>query len=147
MMNTWGDGLFFIFENVTDAGELALDLCDRVRNTAWAEKGLPGLEVRIGLHAGPAHPFTDPVTRRLNFIGTHISRASRIEPITPSNEVYASQHFAALAALDSTKTFNCEYVGQTTLAKDFGTFPMYVVRRRAGCGSSHLPGREESVAG
>jgi hypothetical protein len=44
--------------------------------------------------------------------------------------VYASQHLAALAALDPTRTDNCEYVGQKPLAKDFGYFPMYVVRRR-----------------
>jgi class 3 adenylate cyclase len=129
LMNTWGDGLFFIFESATDAAAFALELCDRVQNTVWAEKGLPELGVRIGLHAGPAYPFTDPVTQRPNFIGTHISQAARIEPITPPNQVYASQLFAALAALDPAKTFNCQYVGQTPLAKDFGTFPMYVVRR------------------
>ena len=82
------------------------------------------------MHAGPAYPFTDPVTQRPNFIGTHVSQAARIEPITPPNQVYASQHFAALAAVVPTRTFHCEYVGQTPLAKDFGTFPMYVVRRR-----------------
>ena len=93
-------------------------------------EGTPELGVRIGLHAGPAYPFTDPVTQRPNFIGTHVSQAARIEPITPPNQVYASQHFAALAAVVPTRTFHCEYVGQTPLAKDFGTFPMYVVRRR-----------------
>lgn len=131
MMNTWGDGLFFIFENVTDAAEFALGLCERVRNTDWVERGLPDLGVRIGLHAGPAYPFTDPVTQRPNFFGTHISQAARIEPITPPNQVYASQPFAALAAVERTKTFNCEYVGQTPLAKGYGTFPTYVVRRRS----------------
>ncbi len=131
MMNTWGDGLFFIFENVADTAEFALGLCDRVRNTDWMERGLPDLGVRIGLHAGPAYPFTDPVTQRPNFFGTHISQAARIEPITPPNQVYASQPFAALAAVERTKTFNCEYVGQTPLAKGYGTFPTYVVRRRS----------------
>ena len=130
MMNTWGDGLFFIFENVTDAAEFGLGLCDRVRSTDWGKLGLPDLGVRIGLHAGPAYPFTDPVTQRPNFFGTHISQAARIEPITPPNQVYASQPFAALAAVERKKAFNCEYVGQTPLAKGYGTFPTYVVRRR-----------------
>jgi class 3 adenylate cyclase len=131
MMNTWGDGLFFIFENVTGAAEFALGLCERVRNIDWKELGLPDLGVRIGLHAGPAYPFRDPVTQRPNFFGTHISQAARIEPVTPPNQVYASQPFAALAALEHTKTFSCEYVGQTPLAKGYGTFPTYVVRRRS----------------
>jgi class 3 adenylate cyclase len=130
VMNTWGDGLFFIFEDVTEAARFALNLCDRVRNINWANRGLEGLTVRIGLHAGPAQPITDPVTGRPNFIGTNISHAARIEPITPPNEVYASQHFAALAALDRANAFKCEYVGQTPLAKDFGTYPIYVVVHR-----------------
>lgn len=130
LMNTWGDGLFFIFEKVTDAAEFGLGLCERVQNTTWTERGLPDLGVRIGLHAGPAYPITDPVTQRPNFFGTHISQAARIEPITPPNQVYASQPFATLAAVERTKSFNCDYVGQTPLAKGYGTFPTYVVRRR-----------------
>jgi hypothetical protein len=65
MTNTWGDGLFFIFENVSDAAGFALDLCDRMQNTAWAEKGLPSwafasactpdrpIPLRIRLLSGP----------------------------------------------------------------------------------------------
>jgi len=130
-MNTWGDGLFFIFENVTDAAEFGLGLCERVREINWTELGLPDLGVRIGLHAGPAYPITDPVTQRPNFFGTHISQAARIEPITPPNQVYASQNFATLAAVERTRKFNCDYVGQTPLAKGYGTFPTYVLRRRS----------------
>jgi len=131
LMNTWGDGLFFIFENVTDAAEFGLGLCERVRQTDWTKLGLPDLGVRIGLHAGPAYPITDPVTQRPNFFGTHISQAARIEPITPPNQVYASQNFATLAAVERSRKFNCDYVGQTPLAKGYGTFPTYVLRRRS----------------
>src|SRR5580704_6106003 len=53
--NTWGDGLYFVFENVKHAGQFALDLRDRVRAMDWSSKGLPELRVRIGLHAGPVH--------------------------------------------------------------------------------------------
>jgi class 3 adenylate cyclase/tetratricopeptide (TPR) repeat protein len=131
MKNTWGDGLYFVFSNVRDAGEFALDLRDGVGLTNWATKGLPNLNLRIGLHAGPVYSCTDPVTRRANYIGANVSRAARIEPITPTGQVYCSQAFAALAAAEGVKEFRCDYVGQTSMAKKYGTFPTYVVRRSA----------------
>jgi len=36
----------------------------------------------------------DPVTSTRAFIGTHVSRAARIEPVTPPGEVYASESVA-----------------------------------------------------
>ena len=129
MKNTWGDGLFFVFASVRDAGLFALALRDLVNATIWAEKGLPStLNLRIGLHAGPVFGFTDPVTGRANYLGTQVSRAARIEPVTPPGHVYASEAFAALAAADRIADFTCDYVGQTPLAKGYGTFPTYHVR-------------------
>ncbi|HYW39650.1 MAG TPA: TRAFs-binding domain-containing protein [Terriglobales bacterium] len=128
--NTWGDGLYFVFSNVRDAGRFALDLRDAVRNTDWPKHGLPPLNLRIGLHAGPVYSCCDPVTQRTTYIGANVSRAARIEPITPTGQVYASQTFAALAAAEGVKEFRCDYVGQTSMAKKYGTFPTYVVLRR-----------------
>jgi class 3 adenylate cyclase/tetratricopeptide (TPR) repeat protein len=129
MRNTWGDGLYFVFSNVQDAGKFALELRDRVCGTDWRKMGLPALNLRIALHAGPVYSCIDPVTERTNYIGAHVSRAARIEPITPTGQVYASQAFAALAAAQGASGFRCDYVGQTSLAKKYGTFPTYVVRR------------------
>jgi class 3 adenylate cyclase/tetratricopeptide (TPR) repeat protein len=128
--NTWGDGLYFVFTKVRDAGQFALDLRDRIRATDWAQKSLPNLSLRIGLHAGPVYSCIDPVTRRQSFFGAHVSRAARIEPITPTGQVYASQAFAALAAAEGVREFRCDYVGQTSMAKKYGTYPTYVVLRR-----------------
>ena len=131
MKNTWGDGLYFVFHSVRDAGRFALELCDRVGSTDWTEKGLPkDLNLRIALHAGPVYSCIDPVTRQPNYIGTHVSRAARIEPITPPGQVYASQAFAALASAQHVTEFTCDYVGQTPLAKGYGIFPTYHVRPR-----------------
>lgn len=132
MKNTWGDGLYFVFSNVHDAGQFALNLRDGVCCTDWAAKGLPSLNLRIGLHAGPVYSCTDPVTLQASYIGAHVSRAARIEPITPTGQVYASQSFAALAAAECVKDFRCDYVGQTPMAKKYGVFPTYVVRRSGG---------------
>ena len=73
--------------------------------------------LRTGLHAGPAFTCVDPVTERRNYFGTHVSRAARIEPITPAGEVYASAAFAALARADEVREFRCEYVGRTPLGQ------------------------------
>jgi len=139
MKNTWGDGLYFVFSNVRDAGRFALELRDRVRGTDWPGKGLPSLSLRIGLHAGPVFSCTDPVTQRANFIGIHVSRAARIEPVTPAGQVYASQAFAALAAAEGAEEFRCDYVGQTPMAKKYGVFPTYAVLRRSITGTDRLP--------
>ena len=130
LRNTWGDGLYLVFEDVQAAGRFALDLSDLLNATDWTLRGLPAdLNLRIALHAGPVYACTDPVTQGLNFIGTHVSRAARLEPITPPGQVYASQAFAALAAAQRVRGFTCDYVGQTPLAKKYGTFPTYHVRR------------------
>jgi len=129
--NTWGDGLYFVFSNVRDAGQFSLELCDLIGTTDWSKKGLPkDLNLRIALHAGPVYSCIDPVLEQPTFTGTHVSRAARLEPITPPGQVYASQPFAALAAAQYVAEFSCDYVGQTPLAKGYGTFPTYHVRRR-----------------
>ena len=124
--NTWGDGLYLVFDDVRDAGLFALDMVRRVRETDWKARGLPeDLNLRTGLHAGPVYLCTDPVTRRPSCIGTHVSLTARIEPITPPGEVYASEPFAAMVLAQGVTEFHCRPVGHIPLAKSFGTFPMY----------------------
>jgi adenylate cyclase len=130
LKNTWGDGLYFVFDTAEDAALFALDLADAIASADWSVRGLPHeMSLRTGLHAGPAYACIDPVTGRLNYLGAHVSRAARIEPITPAGAVYASREFAAVARAERATGFHCEYVGRTSLAKDYGTAPMYVVRR------------------
>jgi class 3 adenylate cyclase len=134
--NTWGDGLYFVFSDVHVAGNFALQLADLITETKWEEKELPPeLNLRIALHAGPAYEFDDPITARITFSGTHVSRAARIEPITPPGQVYASEAFAALSAAKRMRDFACDYVGQTPMAKGYGTLPTYHVRPKSvtGC--------------
>lgn len=129
-VNTWGDGLFFVFSGVEDAGRFALDLRDLVVKTDWVELGLPRqLTIRIGVHAGPVYVNFDPVVRQISFTGAHVSRAARIEPITHEGEVFASEEFAALAAADQSKGFSCDLVGTTALAKSYGLFRVYSLER------------------
>lgn len=135
--NTWGDGLYFVFSDVDVAGKFGLELADLVARTKWEEKGLRGgMNLRIALHAGPVYEFDDPITRRRSYSGTHVSRAARLEPITPPGQVYASEAFAALAAAQHADGFTCDYVGQTPMAKGYGTLPIYHVRRREAAAES-----------
>lgn len=129
LANTWGDGLYFVFDGVREAGLFALQLSDALHRIDWTRHGLPaGLSIRIAVHAGPAYAVTDPVTARPNYLGAHVSLAARIEPITPAGVVYASGAFAALARSDGAAGLVCRYVGPTPLAKGFGTTPMYVLQ-------------------
>lgn len=131
--NTWGDGLYLVFSEIHSAGEFALEMADLTCLTSWQKKGLPaGLNLRIALHAGPVYEFDDPITGKRTYGGTHVSRAARIEPVTPAGHVYASEAFAALAAARNVDNFVCDYVGQTALPKEYGMLPMYHVRRRTG---------------
>ncbi len=129
--NTWGDALYFVFSNVRHAGLFAMDLCDLVDSKNWTEKGLPeSFNLRIALHSGPVLSCVDPVIGAPTFTGTHVSLTARIEPVTPPGQVYASQAFAALSSAENITEFTCEYVGQTTMAKEYGTFPTYRIRRK-----------------
>ncbi len=131
--NTWGDGLYFVFSSTRSAGIFALDLAEWMAATDWKAKGLPrSLQIRISLHCGPAYAVRDPIINQVTYYGSHVSRAARIEPITPPGQVYCSDAFAALCEADSVTEFKCIYVGQTSLAKKFGTFPTYRLDRPKG---------------
>lgn len=122
MVNTWGDGVFVVFRDVVEAGHFALALRDLVRNEDWAARGLgQGLDIRIGLHAGPVLEIPeDPVLKRPQYYGAQVNRAARIEPITEVGQVYASDGFAALARLSPDTGLSFDYVGSVPLAKSFG---------------------------
>ena len=124
--NTWGDGLFFVFAGVGDAARFALRLRDCVAAIDRTTAGLPaGMSLRIALHAGPVFRFQDQLIEKTNYLGSHVNRAARIEPVTPEGRIYATESFAALATLDAPGQFRFDYVGKVPLAKDFGRFSMY----------------------
>ena len=45
--------------------------------------------MRIGVHYGPAYRTIDHITGRTTFYGTEVSKAARIEPVTPPGAVFA----------------------------------------------------------
>src|SRR5262249_45348306 len=92
--NTWGDGLYVVFSSVLEAGRFALDLATRVANIDRKSSGLPeDLALRIALHSGPVYRFKDQIIDKANYIGSHVNRTARIEPVTPPGQIYATDAF------------------------------------------------------
>jgi class 3 adenylate cyclase len=126
---TWGDGLFCVFDSVLKAGNFALALQQLTVSGKWRITGSAGtLRLRIALHAGPVYRIPDPVYPKDKFIGTNLNFAARMEPVTPPGEIFCSQAFAALAASEGVADFLCEPVGKIKFAKKFGSYPLYVLK-------------------
>jgi class 3 adenylate cyclase len=123
LCNTWGDGLFMVFHSVLEAADFSTRLLARIEGMDFAKVGLPSdTTVRIGLHAGPVYPQWDRLIGRLNFFGTHVNRAARIEPKTPPGCIYTSEQFASLLATAPNHGFSCEYIGVHSLGKEHDKF-------------------------
>jgi class 3 adenylate cyclase len=89
------------------------------------------LALRLGGHVGPVFPVVDPILQTPSFIGYHVSRTARIEPVTPCGAVYVTEPFVAALELAGEHSFACDYVGHMPAAKDYGRLRMYRLRRRA----------------
>jgi adenylate cyclase len=131
--NTWGDGLFVAFDGVATAANAALAIQDTLSALDLGTLGLPEeLQMRLAAHVGPVISALDPVRGTMGLFGRELTRAARIEPSTPPGEVYSTDAFAALLALDGKARVRPEYVGVMTTAKAFETAPIYVLKRTAG---------------
>jgi class 3 adenylate cyclase len=129
--NTWGDGLFVVFADVVGASEFSTRLLHAVEAADWIGQAFPEkLSLRIGLHCGPVHEAQNPLTERLDFYGSHVNRAARIEPVTTPGCAFASEQFAAALAIRSDHDFVCEFVGIENLAKESDRCPLYRLTRR-----------------
>ncbi|HEX8192357.1 MAG TPA: adenylate/guanylate cyclase domain-containing protein [Allosphingosinicella sp.] len=129
--NSWGDALYAVAESAPAAAEIALDLQARLAKFDYASLDLEtGGGMRVGVHYGSAFRTTDRITGRTTFYGTEVSRAARIEPVTPPGAVFVTEPLAAILALEARDRFTCSYVGRIPLAKNYGDYPMYRLGRR-----------------
>ena len=128
--NSWGDALYAVASGAPVAAEIALQLQDALEAFDYATLGLDGKGgMRIGAHYGPAYRTVDHITGRTTFYGTEVSKAARIEPVTPPGAVFVTEPFAAVLALEAGDRFACRYVGRIPLAKKYGDYPMYRLTR------------------
>ena len=75
------------------------------------------------MHLRPIYKVIDPVTKRNDFLGGHVTRAARIEPITPPGEVYVIESFAAQLALMDSHKYEAEYAGYMPVSYTHLTLP------------------------
>jgi len=130
--NTWGDGVYAVLTDVVAAAACALDLQAAMASLDLAAHGLPpGLGLRLGGHLGPVIPVHDPVLGVRAFMGSHVSRTARVEPVTPPGVVYVTEPFAAALELEDSGHV-ADYVGHMPTAKDFGRLRMYRLAERRG---------------
>jgi Adenylate and Guanylate cyclase catalytic domain len=130
--NTWGDGLFLVFDDAGKAAACALELQEALGQVDLAANRFPpDMGLRVGLHLGPVYAARDPILKRKNFFGAHVSRTARVEPVTPEGCVYVTETMAAVLALHNADTFTCQYVGMTEAAKHYGQMRMFLLGRSA----------------
>lgn len=133
--NSWGDAIFAVFDTAQAAADAGLAMQTALLNIAPAELGLDRpTQMRVSLHFGPVYHGQDPISGRDAFYGTEISRAARVEALTPPGSVYASEPMAAVLANTAADRFSATYVGKIDLPKGFGQYPLYALRRRPSVG-------------
>ncbi len=129
---TWGDGLYVVFESPEDGAEFALRLQSSMLAVDWKAAGLSETsQIRIALHAGPVFRGFDPIMGRDGYFGSSVTRTARIEPVTPTGLVYASEAFAATLTASGHRDYALEYVGVLALAKGYGESRIYRLDRQS----------------
>lgn len=129
-IETWGDGLFLVFDRPIDAALAALALLEAHRSLDLRALGLPrGLGLRIGGHYGPVHLRTNPLTKAPAVIGAHVVVAARIEPDVAPGSAYVSEALAGALATFHGDRVRCGYVGRTQGRKGFPATPIFSLSR------------------
>lgn len=132
-VETWGDGVFLVFDQPVDAAEAALTMLAAHRRLNLRARGLPRwLALRIGGHYGPVHLRTNPILGNLAVVGAHVVVAARIEPNVAPGSVYVSEAFAGALATFHADRFRCGYVGRTKARRDFEPLSIFNLVRRDG---------------
>ena len=129
-INTWGDGLFFVFDTVAEAAEAAVTLQACFRAIDFAEVGLPeSMALRIGGHYGPVHALHDPFLKGTGVFGREVTVAARIEPVTAPGSVFVSEPFACALEAEGNPSFRCEPIGEAVPSKDQGPLTLFSLRK------------------
>jgi len=130
--NTWGDAVHAVFRDVSSAAKCAMDMQEALRVLDSEAGKLPARpEMRMALDVGPVFEGYDFIKKEKTYFGSTLTRAARMEPITPVGEVFVTEAFAALSAMESAGDVRCEYVGHLPLEKSYGALRMYLLRRTA----------------
>lgn len=124
--NTWGDALYLIFRSATAAAAAMEQLQRELTLVDHRSLGFSSPPTfRVAGHYAPVYVGTDPVTGRLSVYGVEVSKAARIEPVTPPGSIYITASFAAQLEMESPGRFDAVYMGRVALAKAYGEAAVY----------------------
>lgn len=130
LQQTWGDALHLVTIDALAAADATLALIETVqRLRAQLHGALAALEIRVGAHFAPASQGYDAVEGARTYFGSQLSLTARVEPVTPPGTVYVTEAFAAELAVSAPERFRYEYAGDLPLAKRYGHFRLYSLRR------------------
>jgi adenylate cyclase len=123
--NTWGDAIIAIFDRAVLAARFSLDLQSRLAWVPFADLGMPAtLRPRIAGDFGRTWQGFDFVRKEITYYGLHVTRAARLEPVTPPGAIYVTQSFAAALAAED-PSLRCDYVGDLVAPKNYGVLSAY----------------------
>jgi class 3 adenylate cyclase len=123
--NTWGDAIIAIFDRAVLAARFSLELQSRLAAVPFAALGMPAtLRPRIAGDFGRTWQGFDFVRKEITYYGLHVTRAARLEPVTPPGAIYVTQAFAAAVAAED-ETLRCDYVGDLVTPKNYGVMSAY----------------------
>ena len=125
---TWGDAIHGVFRSATAAAAAALEMTAATAQLADELSLGRRLAFRVAVHYGAADRGQDPVEELASFYGPQLSFAARIVPVAPPGSIFATEAFAAQLSLEGAAQVACEYVGTTSLAKDYGRVRLLALR-------------------
>ena len=126
IVKTIGDAIMAVFRDSGNALEAALRLPEAVGMVEW-EGGRLGL--RVGFHAGPCIAMT--ANERLDYFGTTVNLASRLEHTAGAGEISFSESVAAFPHLKAVLAkYDLQPVREEIAIKGF-EHPIGVLRVRA----------------
>lgn len=129
-LNTWGDGIVVASLDPYKLLEFAFRLRNFYRDRYWSMDNLPKLQTRIALHAGAVYVDFDPIRQKTDaIIGTQVTKAARVEPVTEPGEIWATDSFVHLIPDGQDLPWRFDDIGPKQLAKDYGSTRLYRVRR------------------
>ncbi|MGB0452529.1 MAG: TRAFs-binding domain-containing protein [Bacteriovoracaceae bacterium] len=127
--NTWGDAIHLVFKGVEETGIFALKFNEALKGHPWSRSGLSQpVQIRTAVHAGPIFKSAGLMNSKAQYVGAHICRTARIEPITPQGQIYTTLEFASLANAELVESFECAYIGKIYVSKDKLQHPIFHLR-------------------
>jgi hypothetical protein len=92
--------LVLVLDGLVAGAQCALAVQEDSAEVDLVGAGLPGdMSLPLAGHVGPVLDMYDPLLRGPTVMGRELTRAARVEPRTPTGEVYVTAAFAGLMAL------------------------------------------------